>query len=237
MFLFYFMIGVLLLIVLWLGLRWFADAEPRHLVTAAKWTAVAVGGAVAIWLIVTGRAGQALMVASALAPMFVRWKALWTRLRNAGGPAPGGRSNIETAWLRMSLDHDSGAMEGIVLKGAERGRNLGELSLGALLNLLAECRIDDADSAALLEAYLDRLHPGWRDGDGAAAGEGNTPATPSAAMTRDEAWRILGLEPGADAAAIRDAHKRLMKKLHPDQGGSSYLAAKINQAKDLLLGE
>lgn len=234
MFLFYFLIGIGLLLVGWLVLRWYAEAEPRQVVTALKWAAGIVGGAVAVWLVVTGRLGQALVLASAMAPLFVRWKALWTQMKNAGGPAKGNRSDVESGWFRMSLDHDSGAMEGLILKGAHRGRRLDELALDALLALLAECRIDDPDSAALLEAYLDRAYPDWRQqDDGSATAQGHTP---SAAMTRDEAYRVLGLEPGAGDADIRDAHRRLMKKLHPDHGGSSYLAAKINQAKDLLLG-
>lgn len=234
MFLFYLLIGIGILVVAWLALRWFAEAEPRQVVTALKWAAGVVGGAVAAWLVVTGRLGQALVLASAMAPLFVRWKALWTQVKNAHGPSRGNRSNVESAWFRMSLDHDSGAMEGLILKGEHRGRRLEELSRAALMTLLAECRIDDPDSAALLEAYLDRAHPGWRQHD-SGGGAGPSP-TPSAAMTRDEAYRVLGLEPGAGGAEIRDAYKRLMKKLHPDQGGSSYLAAKINQAKDLLLG-
>ena len=54
-------------------------------------------------------------------------------------------------------------------------------------------------------------------------------------MDVEEAYATLGLEPGASADAVKQAHRRLMKKLHPDQGGSTYLASKINQAKDVLL--
>jgi lipid-A-disaccharide synthase-like uncharacterized protein len=236
MFLFYFLIGIGLLVVGWLALRWFAEANPRQIVTALRWAAGIVGGAVALWLVATGRLGQAVMLASVMAPLFVRWKALWTQMKNVRGPTPGSRSEVESGWFRMSLDHDTGAMDGLVLKGADRGRRLDELGEAALLALLAECRIDDPESAALLEAYLDRVHPEWRQREEAAA-PGAGPATPSAAMTRDEAYRVLGLEKGASETEIRDAHRRLMKKLHPDHGGSSYLAAKINQAKDLLLGE
>lgn len=229
-----FLVGVLLLGLAYLGLRWFAEAEPRQLIVAGKWTAGVIGGGVAAWLLVSGRLGTALTLIGALAPMLVRWKGLWTRVKNASGPAAGGQSNIETAWLRMSLDHDSGAMEGVVLRGPLRGRPLSALDLDALRDLLAECRVDDPDGAVLLESYLDRAHPAWRGAEDAASAAGPS-AAPSAAMTRDEAWRVLGLEPGADPAAIRRAHRELMKKLHPDHGGSVYLAAKINQAKDLLL--
>ena len=231
MLLFYFLIGCILLYIGWTALRWFAEADPQQLVRAGQVGLAVAGGAIALWFVATGKAADALVLATTLAPFFVRWKALWTRMWNAAGPKPGGASKVETSWLRMSLDHTSGAMDGVVLRGTCRGRRLGELSLGELQGLAADCRAD-ADSAALLEAYLDRLHPGWRTGEHPSG----PPPTPSAAMSRDEAWRILGLEPGAGEAAIRAAHRRLMKKLHPDQGGSSYLAAKINQAKDLLLG-
>jgi hypothetical protein len=135
----------------------------------------------------------------------------------------------------MTLAHDSGDLDGVVRDGRFRGRRLGELSDIELGELLAECRLDDDESARLLEAYLDRARPDWRAWSGAAGATDGVSPTPSTAMTREEAYRILGLSPGADEKAIRDAHRRLMVKLHPDQGGSDYLAAKINQAKDLLL--
>ncbi|HTY69817.1 MAG TPA: molecular chaperone DnaJ [Alphaproteobacteria bacterium] len=231
MVLFYFLVGVVLLALLWQVLRWFAEANPRQLVRAGQVALAVAAGAVALWFVATGKAADALVLASTVAPFFVRWKALWTRMRNAAGPAPGGSSDVETGWLRMSLDHASGTMDGTVLRGAYQGRRLGQLSLAELRKLAAECR-GDADSSALLETYLDRLHPGWREGEAAQ----EAPAASSAAMSPEEAWRVLGLAPGAGEAAIREAHRRLMKKLHPDQGGSDYLAAKINQAKDLLLG-
>lgn len=234
MVLFYLLIGVVLMLLLASAMRGFVNANPRALVMGLRWSAVIGGGLVALFLLVTGRLNQALMVVAALAPLFMRWKALWNTMRNAGGPARGQSSDVETAWLRMSLDHDSGAMDGMVLQGAWKGRRLSELPVESLLDLLAECRVSDPDSAQILEAYLERARPEWRDKAGSSQARPEAP--PSAAMSRDEAYRILGLEPGADEAAIRDAHRRLMMKLHPDMGGSSYLAAKINQAKDLLLG-
>lgn len=231
MLLFYLVIGVLLLWFISLALRWFAEANPQQLVRAGQVALGLAGGAVILWFVATGKAADGLVLATTLAPFFVRWKGLWTRMWNAGGPTRGGASKVETSWVSMSLDHASGAMDGVVLRGAYRGRRLGELKLAELQALAGECRAD-ADSAALLETYLDRLHPGWRTAEQAS----HASSTPSAAMSREEAWRILGLESGAGEKAIRDAHRRLMKKLHPDQGGSSYLAAKINQAKDLLLG-
>jgi hypothetical protein len=236
MFLFNFLIGAAILLLLWLGLRWFAYAKPGQVVQALKWSVAVIGGAIAVWLTVTGRLGQAVMLASVMAPMFVRWKALWTRLGNTRGPTPGTSSEVESGWFRMSLDHDTGAMDGVVLQGGHRGRRLSELPADALLTLLADARVDDPESAALLEAYLDRVHPAWRSESDAASGDEAPRTAPSGAMSREEAYRILGLQPGASDEQIRDAHRRLMKSNHPDLGGSDYLAAKINEAKERLLG-
>lgn len=240
MFIFYLMIGVGLLLVLYATARAFTQAQPHQLATAFRWLAAAAGLAVAVWLAVTGRLGQAIVLATVLAPLLTRWKSTFTSARNARRPRPGRTSDVETAWLRMSLDHDTGSMDGMVLQGAWRGRRLAELTLGDLLDVLAACRADDPQAAQLLEAYLDRVHPDWRThGHGAGAGEqagGAGTASAPGAMSREEACRVLGVDADASPAAIREAHRRLMMKVHPDVGGSTYLAAKINQAKDVLLG-
>jgi hypothetical protein len=153
-----------------------------------------------------------------------------------GSTRSGGRgSAVRTTWLEMYLDHDSGSMSGRVLAGQYSGQNLDDLAPEALHELLREIA-GDADSAALLEVYLDRRIPGWREDfqHDAAAGAGRAPGT--GAMSKEEAYQVLGLAPGASSAEIRAAHRRLMKLVHPDQGGSTFLAAKINQAKDKLLG-
>ena len=136
----------------------------------------------------------------------------------------------------MTIDHDSGQLAGDVLKGAFRGRALESLSPDDLLALLTECRGNDPESARLLEAYLDRrLGDDWRETDGTAGGPHGA-AAPEAPMTASQALEILGLERGATRETIVSAHRRLIQKLHPDRGGSSYLAAQINRAKDVLLG-
>jgi DnaJ-domain-containing protein 1 len=85
-------------------------------------------------------------------------------------------------------------------------------------------------------AYLDRRAPSWRD-DVQADATTREPGSSwsSGKMTDEEAYQILGVHPGASSADIGHAHRTLMKKLHPDQGGSTYLAARVNQAKDVLL--
>jgi DnaJ-domain-containing protein 1 len=128
-------------------------------------------------------------------------------------------------------------MDGKVLHGQFAGKLLSELPLAQLMEVWKECRAQDVQSARLLEAYLDRAAPDWRGaaGQSGASGRGSGAAPTNGRMTPDEAYEVLGLSPGAGAPEVRRAHRELMKKLHPDRGGSTYLAAKINQAKDVLL--
>jgi hypothetical protein len=142
-------------------------------------------------------------------------------------------SRVRTAFLEMELDHDSGAMRGRIVAGRHEGTSLDVLDPPTLIGLLGEI---DGDSRDLLAAYLDRRQPGWREHaqDDAAAGS-RARSAPSGKMTEEEAYQILGVQPGATAEDIGRAHRSLMKKLHPDQGGSTYLAARVNEAKDVLL--
>ncbi len=145
--------------------------------------------------------------------------------------APGGASSseVETAILKMQLDHETGDVRGEVLTGEFSGRQLDALDQGELETLLAYCRSQDLDSARLLESYLQRRFGAEWDG-------GYTPPPDQGSdMSSREALAILGLEEGADKSEIVDAHRKLMQKLHPDRGGNDYLAAKLNQAKDVLL--
>jgi hypothetical protein len=142
-------------------------------------------------------------------------------------------SRVRSAFVEMELDHDTGAMRGRILAGPREGASLDALDVATLTGFLAGI---DEESRALLMAYLDRREPRWRDhvqGD-AAAGTGRS-AWSTGKMTEEEAYQILGLQPGASAEDIGRAHRSLMKKLHPDQGGSTYLAARVNEAKDVLL--
>lgn len=152
-----------------------------------------------------------------------------------GKPNPSGASVIETQWLRMTLDQATGTLDGVVLAGRFQGARLSQLTLTQLRALLDECGATDAQSARLVETYIDRTHSDWRE---RAKSEGqdraHEPAT-GAAMTEAEAWQVLGLEPGESQDAIREAHRSLMMKLHPDHGGSTYLARQINAARDALL--
>jgi hypothetical protein len=178
----------------------------------------------------TARGQQAIFALAFFLPLLLQWAQRWRTNKRFGGPAPqtGAANSVETAFLNMTLDHDSGRMTGSVKAGQFAGRDLAALNLPELLLLLEECQIADIDSVALLEAWLDRAHPDWRSEPAAEPR--------SAAITREEALDILGLKEGADEDAIRAAHRRLMKTAHPDQGGSAWLAARINAARDFLLG-
>ena len=146
--------------------------------------------------------------------------------------SPGQASRVRSQFLDMSLDHDSGELKGQILAGPSAGHSLDEFDLSQLVAMISGF---DAESVSLLESYLDRRFPAWRqDTQGhAAGGEGRSAS--SGKMTNEEAYQILGLQPGAGRDQIGRAHRALMKKLHPDQGGSTYLAARVNEAKDTLL--
>lgn len=169
-------------------------------------------------------------------PLVIFGYGLW---RRGGGldTIPGGRQNSEvrSPGLAMTLDHDSGEMEGEVLTGPFAGAQLATLTpadLGSLRQYFDQQ--GDTDSLSLLDAYLDR-RPDVTSGPmpGADAPSDAPPASPGA-MTEAEAYRLLGLTPGASREEVREAHHRLIRRLHPDLGGSSALTAMINAAKDLL---
>jgi hypothetical protein len=146
--------------------------------------------------------------------------------------SPGQTSQVRSQFLDMTLDHDSGELTGRIVAGPHAGHALDEFDLPRLAAMITGF---DAESVALLESYLDRRFPAWRqDAQGDAARGQRRPAA-SGKMTDEEAYQILGLQPGAGRDEIGRAHRALMKKLHPDQGGSTYLAARVNEAKDTLL--
>ena len=195
---------------LYLLFSWLSRQPPR-----VYWQFLAVLLAlVLLVLVLTGRAHWLTAVFAALLP-FVR------------------TLTVQSRYLRMTLDHDSGDIDGEVLDGRFKGARLGRMELDALLQLLRECRHDE-ESVALLQAYLDRVYAdSWRQ---RAGDDGERQATRAPGeMTPDEALQVLGLQRGASEAEIVEAHRRLMQKLHPDRGGSAYLAAWINLAKDTLL--
>jgi hypothetical protein len=224
-------LGALALVLLVALLHAFATAPVATVRKAVAWIAGGLGAVLLAALLFSGRGLQAVWSLAFFAPLLVRAWRSWRTARtfSRGGQAsPGQESRVETAMLEMVLHHDSGRMTGTVKGGRFAGADLGALDLAALRALLAECAAQDPQSVPLLEAWLDRSHPDWRDAAPPPPAEGP--------LTRAEALAILGLAEGADEAGIRAAHRRLMRTAHPDQGGSAWLAARLNAARDLLLG-
>ena len=127
-------------------------------------------------------------------------------------------------------------MGGKVIKGPYTGRHLDDMGVADLIKLWQQCDKDDPESSRVVAAYLDRAHPDWREGAEDAPEDGVNSA-PSGVMDRFQALQVLGLSEGATAAEVKDAYRRLIAGMHPDHGGSDFLAAQINQAKDVLLGD
>jgi hypothetical protein len=225
--------GVAILAGLLLLMYLFVNADPAKLAKGLKWTVIGAAVLLFLFLLLSERFAFIWLPLTLALPYLRHARSLFG-FRGAGGG--GSSSDVSTAYMRMSLDHDTGAMTGTVLAGRFAGMRLEELSPAHLYALLRECRAADEEGARLVEAYLDRAHPEWRDEFGTDRGaEGAAASRGGGDMTIAEAYEVLGLEPGASEAAIRAAHHRLMLQLHPDHGGTDYLASKINRARDLLL--
>jgi hypothetical protein len=225
--------GVIVLLLLLWAANAFSKADPKQ---SARLLRSLGGGAALIFagfLLLRGEIGAAVPV-GLLGLGLLGWVSLWPASFSARTQKSTGRtSRVATPYLEMELDHDSGDMRGRVLAGRYQGVPLEALDSAALIALLAEI---DGDSRDLLATYLDRREPAWREHaqNDATAGRGTRPP-PDGKMTEQEAYQILGVQPGASLEDITRAHRSLMKKLHPDQGGTTYLAARVNEAKDVLL--
>jgi len=233
-----FVVGLILLFLLISAIRTFARMDARRAARVVRQTGGAIGLLGALLLLARGRVGIAAALAG-MAASFAGWRSLgpgtaFFRPTGAGGPRPGRVSTARSALIEMRLDHDTGAMTGQVLSGAYAGRPLDALARPDLIRLRDELLRDDPDGLNLLEAYLDRRFAGWREAEQGERDAGRA-AGRAGAMSRREAYEVLGLPDGASPAEIIRAHRTLMKKFHPDHGGSTALAARVNQAKDVLM--
>jgi hypothetical protein len=208
----------------------FLRFDAAALATALRLAGPILVGAAGLVFLALGRAAIGGMLLSIAAGWYARMRPA----RPSRGPSSGRRSTVRTAALEMELDHETGGLQGIVLAGRHEQRRLGAMDLEDILDLYGELA-SDAESRQLLEAYLDGRFPVWREDLHADVRDGKRVAPGAGAMTKEEAYKVLGLETGASAADIRKAHRRLMQRLHPDLGGTSFLAARINEAKDILL--
>jgi hypothetical protein len=237
------LLGIVALVLIIFLLRGFVGASPKALVTVLRYAGAAGLAGLAVALFLTERPAAGAFVASMAWGLFTRghlWPGGWPNYGFLGrrwGSQPssssGQTSNVRTSWLEMELDHESGEMRGTILQGAHNGQRLADLDQNGLISFYDEA--DDPETRRLLEAYLERrFGAGWRPREEA---KDEPPPHAPTGMTRREALKVLGLEEGATADEIRAAHRRLMLQNHPDKGGSDYLASKINEAKDFLLGD
>jgi hypothetical protein len=235
----YFLFGLAICLIIWGAGRGLIKVAPGSLAHLTRKSGVFGCVALAILFALRGQ-----FEISALALGFAWWlngtgpfPATRFGGRSSGSPGQSGTSavsTLRTAMIEMRIDHTTGAMRGTVLAGSFAGRDLEPMTQTELAALADECTKLDAEGAKLLQAYLDRRFSRRREDAYADADPG--PARRRAgAMTAEEAYEILGLSPGAPDEAVRRAYRDLMKRLHPDQGGSTYLAARVNQARDVLL--
>lgn len=230
----YLLLGMAALVATLIAARIFAQANTATLARQVRVLLAVAALAGAGLILMRGTIGYAV-------PLVML--ALWLFSGFGGGGAapwggwgrrsPGTQSRVVTDHLDVELDHDTGDVTGHVRKGVFKGREIARLKPAELALLWQDCRFSDPQSAQIVEAYLDRTHASWRED--MARGEAEMAQGPDGRMTRAEAAEILGVPMDADEDAIRRAHRELMLKLHPDRGGSTYLAAKINEAKDVLL--
>jgi hypothetical protein len=231
--------GAVAVFVLYMLLQMFRTANPAALARAIKIAGGLVALAFAAFIGARGELAVAIPI-GVFGAGLLGWSPFgMPNFGNIGGlfrgAAPrsaGQTSEVRSPFIHMTLDHDSGELTGDILAGPHAGRSLGEFDLPELAAMIPNL---DRESVALLESYLDRRFPAWRENAqrNAAGGQGRSAA--SGKMTEEEAYQILGLQAGAGPDEIGRAHRGLMKKLHPDQGGSTYLAARVNEAKDTLL--
>ena len=230
------LLALIVLAAVAFGIAWFLRANPSTLARLLRpilvvLGAIGVGGLLIFGLrFLPGLLPELMGLAGVVIAALIARAA---RHRPSGGfssPGAGQRTEVRTAFLQAWIDHATGDVGGTVLSGRLAGRTLDSLSDGDLLGLHAEC-VSDPDSLKVLEAYLDhRLGGDWRDA------RRPPPAGPRGDMSRGEALAVLGLAEGATADEVRAAHRRLIQRMHPDVGGSADLAARINRAKDVLLG-
>jgi len=166
----------------------------------------------------------------------------------------GSSSEIRTEFLHMVLDLETGQMRGGVVSGPYAGADLDSLGLDDLQSLYVDCCSATDQSRAVLEAYLDRrpdctgwqgwhqkdhgengAHDGGNDRDNNEQSRNGERSSSASGMSADEARKILGVGQEATREEINRAYKKQIKAVHPDHGGSDYLASKINAARSLLL--
>jgi hypothetical protein len=232
----YFLVGIAALAVGLLALSGFARADVTRIARLARLGVGVTALGVAATLAIRGAMSAALPLA--MLGAWLLWGSSSPGAFGRGGGANAGRaSRVATEYVEMELDHASGAMSGRVRKGHFAGRDLATLTPAEVAELWRVRSFDDPASAQLLAAYLDQRHPTWREDLARQGGSAEPEGEAEGPMSREEARRILGVPADADRDAIRSAHRSKMQGAHPDHGGSSVEAARLNQARDILLDD
>lgn len=225
-----------LIFILWLfyALR---NMDRRLLMRGLRWIVGTVAGLLAAGALLFRRIDIAMILGAVAVSVLLRGRLGQFSFDTFGGPA-NTTSKVNSRYLAMELDHDTGELSGRVLDGQFSGWDLMDLGEAETRALLAEIA-QDAESVNLLESWLDTNRAGWREYFSEQDSGGEQGSGFDTASGRDpvaEAYAVLGLKPGATDDEIKAAHRDLMKGVHPDRGGSEFLAARINEARDLLLG-
>lgn len=231
---------ILAIILVFLAIKKFKTLPPADAKKFLFKLAIYAAAGIFVLAAITGRVHWLMGILGAMVPLAQRlWRVFntikWLKgnIPNQGAdkqkdPQAGQQSEVTTPYLHMRLHLDSGKMFGDVLDGPQKGESLERLNLQQLLTLYEFYQEHHSGSAKLLASYLNHYHPDWQQTE--------TPSL-NGKMSIDQAHEILGLQPPIDVDTVRQAHRRLIQKLHPDRGGSSYLASQINRAKDILLEE
>jgi DnaJ-domain-containing protein 1 len=226
-------LAAFLLLVLIALFQFVQKQDRRRVMHALRWILGGLTAVLAVFLLIIRRFDLALFVGAG-AFQILRSGRIGRFSLDGLGASKSNTSKVSSYRFAMELDHDTGAVSGRVLNGTFAGWDLMDLGEDDTRQLLVEIE-DDADSLSLFESWLDANRAGWREYF-AEQDSGESFRSQNSGDPLAEAYDVLGLKPGATADEIRAAHRELMKSLHPDRGGSSYLASKINQARDILLG-
>lgn len=229
----YIILGIVLTVGIIFALQWFISADPKDLIRIIKWLLIIFIISIILFFIITGKLIWAIATMPMLLPWLLRVRQAVRRAKNfsrmqgrtQNSNHTGQTSDLETRHLYIRLNHENGSIDGEVREGLFAGRQLSSMKLDELITLLRICEAEDTPSAKILKTYMDRVHENWQE----------KTAPFESVMKRKEAASILGVAQNATPDEVRKAYHKLMAGVHPDHGGSSYLASKINQAKDVLL--
>jgi len=243
-------IGFLSVLLLFSLIRYGLNCNAKQRRQLVYIIAMGLAGTVLLLMLVTGRIHYLAAIAAAILPFIKKlpgllryiplFKYLKQQTHSSSGSSSSNQSSVETSLLKMTLNHATGEMDGEVLEGDFKGERLKTLSQQQLFLLYQLALEQYKDSIAVFDAFLDRhIGKNWRELAEQYShrfDDDNTQEV-SSEMSVSQALQILDLEEGATKEEVQEAHRRLMQKLHPDRGGSNFLAAQVNLAKDILLGK